>query len=157
MSKSQIVVYFLLDNTFQRMSYRGYSTCLKRRIRQHNGQIKGGARYTRKSNNWVVLAYISGFQSKKVAMSYEWYTKRRRLTCHEKMMKFSSPHIRLQKFFAPLFAKKFTPIRNHLTVHMAQDFFDDAFTQRIQNYYSLTSVMRFSKLQLDQIFQEPHQ
>lgn len=143
MFDSNIVVYFLLDGT-RKLSYRGYTVNIKRRIRQHNGEISGGARYTRRSKTWSVVAYITGFTSKRTAMSYEWYTKRRRLTCHDDMMRFLKPHVKVQRFFAPLFAPKFEMME--LRVHLASEYFDTAFTERLQQFYSIPSITRFSKL-----------
>ena len=61
-------------------SYVGITNNLKRRIRQHNGIIKGGAKYTRLINgmlttNWQYACYVDGFKTKKDALKFEWALK----------------------------------------------------------------------------------
>jgi predicted GIY-YIG superfamily endonuclease len=51
-------------------TYVGYTMNLKRRLRQHNGEIAGGAKSTRGAQ-WEVMFYVSGFPSKKIALSCE--------------------------------------------------------------------------------------
>ena len=47
---------------------------LRRRIRQHNGEIKGGAKSTR-GGNWTYLFHCEGFESWRQALSFEWHLK----------------------------------------------------------------------------------
>jgi hypothetical protein len=46
-------------------------------MRQHNGEIKGGARYTSKFGNssWEICALIRGFPDSKNALQCEWRIK----------------------------------------------------------------------------------
>lgn len=74
------VVYFLTDG--RRRSYRGFSTNWRRRLRQHRGELAGGARATRGWGGHYVSALITGFPSQRQALSYEWYTKRNRVRWH---------------------------------------------------------------------------
>ena len=64
-------VYLIRSKVLNR-TYIGYSTNIKKRLRQHNGDIKGGAKYTRCGRPWELVMYIKGFPSKSVAMQYEW-------------------------------------------------------------------------------------
>lgn len=55
---------YLLKNTENNRTYVGITNNLERRIRQHNGDIKGGAKYTRNfkgTGEWRYHLYISGF------------------------------------------------------------------------------------------------
>lgn len=53
-------VVYLLYNDIQGKTYLGISNDWKRRLRQHNGEIKGGARNTRgKVGEWVAKCYIT--------------------------------------------------------------------------------------------------
>ena len=52
MDSKQHYVYVLYSG---RRTYTGYSNNLKRRLRQHNGEIKGGAKSTRDRNDWQFL------------------------------------------------------------------------------------------------------
>ena len=54
-------------------TYVGVSPDPIRRLRQHNGEIKGGAKYTTsKGPGWEHIYLISGFQDKIQAMQFEW-------------------------------------------------------------------------------------
>jgi predicted GIY-YIG superfamily endonuclease len=57
-------------------TYVGISPDVTRRLRQHNSEIKGGAKYTTsKSPEWKHACIISGFQDKIQAMQFEWAFK----------------------------------------------------------------------------------
>ena len=59
-------------------TYVGYTIEPKRRIQQHNGILKGGAKATSISNNWQFLAIItsdSELFTKVLALSVEWHLK----------------------------------------------------------------------------------
>ena len=64
-------------------TYNGYTVNLERRLRQHNGVIKGGARATHNRGPWQYLAVITSpcWASISTAMQHEWsikYPTRRR-------------------------------------------------------------------------------
>ena len=65
------VCYFLSNQT--RRSYVGITNCLERRLRQHNGLIKGGARATRGKGPWKVEVLATGFRDKRQCLSFEWF------------------------------------------------------------------------------------
>lgn len=71
---------YLLRHDHTHRSYIGYTTDPWRRLRQHNGEIKGGARCTtRASPDWVLLAYVgSSSWDKGTAMALERGVKRHR-------------------------------------------------------------------------------
>lgn len=50
--------------------YTGYTTDLEARIRVHNGEGKGGAKYTR-SRRPVTLAYFEEYEDKSTALRRE--------------------------------------------------------------------------------------
>ena len=52
-------------------SYVGSTLNFPRRLRQHNGEIKGGAKRTRK-RVWVLHTLIEGFTSRTEALRFEW-------------------------------------------------------------------------------------
>lgn len=69
--------YFLgQHNNWNGQTYNGYTTNLKRRLRQHNGEIKGGAWATTAKDNgsWSFIAVLtsSSWQSISRAMACEW-------------------------------------------------------------------------------------
>jgi predicted GIY-YIG superfamily endonuclease len=44
-------------------------------MRQHNGEITGGAKYTRGGRPWRLVAHITGFKTKTHALQMEWAIK----------------------------------------------------------------------------------
>jgi predicted GIY-YIG superfamily endonuclease len=61
-------------------TYVGYTVNPARRIRQHNGLIKGGARATRRAHDWAFLAIVSATAAAAnftnvQALSLEWHLK----------------------------------------------------------------------------------
>ena len=74
---SSFYVYLLIcsDNT----SYVGATVDLDRRLRQHNGEIKGGAHMTsmklKQGKSWHRACYVSGFPTWQSALQFEWRWK----------------------------------------------------------------------------------
>ena len=67
------LVYMLkCDN----LTYIGMTNDFLRRWRQHIGDLKGGARYTKKKQDWYPILIIDGFETMKEAMQCEWKLKR---------------------------------------------------------------------------------
>ena len=60
-------------------TYIGSTINLERRLRQHNKEIKGGARATgikvEQGEQWIRGAYISGFPDWQSALQFEWRWK----------------------------------------------------------------------------------
>ncbi len=73
-SKREWVVYFLHSKTSTR-TYIGSTINIYRRLRQHNGFIVGGAKYTSHSRPWIPVAILQGFQSKRHCLQFEWAWK----------------------------------------------------------------------------------
>ena len=66
------LVYILKSGNY---SYVGMTNDFFHRFRQHNGDLKGGARYTSKRDNWYPVCIIDGFTDMKSAMQCEWRLK----------------------------------------------------------------------------------
>jgi predicted GIY-YIG superfamily endonuclease len=64
-----------LNPNFPNSTYNGSTNNLTRRLRQHNGEITGGAKATRGKGPWVYIAVWEGFGSHKEALSCEWRIK----------------------------------------------------------------------------------
>lgn len=58
------------------LSYVGMTNDIFKRLRQHNGEISGGAKYTSKRKGWYPVLIIDGFLDMKSAMQCEWRLKR---------------------------------------------------------------------------------
>ncbi len=65
--------YMLINNDMK--NYIGFTTNPKKRLRLHNRELKGGAKYTSKYSNWRFLFVIGGFNSKQEALQCEWKLK----------------------------------------------------------------------------------
>ena len=68
------LVYLLRNDN---KSYIGYTNDFKRRLRQHNGEIKGGAKYTKMygKSQWKYLVLIEGYPNMENALQCEWRIK----------------------------------------------------------------------------------
>jgi len=70
---SKLWYCYILRNDSCLSTYNGKTNDLVRRLRQHNGEIKGGAKATtRKSGIWEYIAILSGFPNEKTCLSCEW-------------------------------------------------------------------------------------
>jgi predicted GIY-YIG superfamily endonuclease len=121
-------VYLLMDGS-KRLSYRGFTNNMERRLRQHKGLIKGGAVYTKRFGSVHLVATVSGFPTQRHALSFEWFTKRRR---------GPSPPVhvesdRVSRFFAPLAMPKFKPMNLEVTLS-ASHFVPDSAWQLEDGY-----------------------
>lgn len=65
-------VYLLQSLSCPRKTYIGYTVDPVRRLRQHNGEIVGGAKRTTRARPWKMICHISGFPDKRTALQYEW-------------------------------------------------------------------------------------
>ena len=73
MSKILWMFYIIKNNNY---TYAGVSPDPIRRLRQHNGEIKGGAKYTTsKGPGWEHVCLVKGFQDKIQSMQFEWAVK----------------------------------------------------------------------------------
>lgn len=73
MDKDFYVVYLIHNNN---KTYVGMSNDPIRRLRQHNQEIKGGARYTCAAGpGWHHVLFVEGFDDKISAMQFEWAVK----------------------------------------------------------------------------------
>jgi predicted GIY-YIG superfamily endonuclease len=70
---------YILKNETGRNTYVGYTNAPPRRLRQHNGEIAGGARYTsRHGRAWSIVAVVTcplAIFDKRRALSLEWHMK----------------------------------------------------------------------------------
>lgn len=64
-----------INPNFNNLTYNGSTNNLIRRLRQHNGEIVGGAKATAGKGPWVYIAVWEGFQTHKEALSCEWRIK----------------------------------------------------------------------------------
>jgi len=63
---------YLLRSTISGRTYNGSTNDLKRRLRQHNGELSGGAVATKTGQPWVFFAVLKGLPDHVNALSCEW-------------------------------------------------------------------------------------
>lgn len=118
------LVYILKSNN---KTYIGMTNDFFKRWRQHNKEIKGGAKYTTMNGkDWYPILIIDGFDTMKEACQCEWKLK------HNK--KFKGPHKRILYSYMMIQNEKWTnnsPIikNQNLTVYI-----DDDYKDIFQNY-----------------------
>lgn len=91
---------YLISNSEGR-TYVGYTNNFRERIRRHNGEITGGAKYTtahKGVKGWEPVAIVGGFHDKCLAMSFEWRMKRS-LNSKGKLKPSSGLDARLKNIF----------------------------------------------------------
>jgi predicted GIY-YIG superfamily endonuclease len=69
------MAYYVYWITSERRSYVGATVCPTKRLRQHNGELAGGARRTRGRGDWSFRCVVSGFRTWKEALQFEWAFK----------------------------------------------------------------------------------
>jgi len=62
---------YLLQSQDRKKAYVGFTVTPRRRLRQHNAEIKGGA-YKTSKYHWSHVCIVSGFPNKIVALQFEW-------------------------------------------------------------------------------------
>lgn len=68
-------ILFSINPKYPNSTYIGKTNDLDRRLRQHNGEIAGGARATKSKQPYDFLCKICGFETEKQALQYEWKFK----------------------------------------------------------------------------------
>ena len=56
-------------------TYVGVTNNLERRLRQHNGELKGGAKYTSTGGPWSIAMLVGPFGTYQHALHFEWHWK----------------------------------------------------------------------------------
>lgn len=74
----QWFAYVLRSSDARPRVYVGMTCNPARRLRQHNGEIAGGARRTRGGRPWAFDIVVAGFATARQAMQAEWRIKRAR-------------------------------------------------------------------------------
>jgi predicted GIY-YIG superfamily endonuclease len=68
---------YLIQSCSGKRTYVGVTIDLRRRLRQHNGEIVGGAKATRADRPWKFVCHVGTFE-KKNALRFEWMWKNMR-------------------------------------------------------------------------------
>ena len=73
MNQQKHYVYIIKAKTKNKF-YIGYTVNLERRLRQHNREIKGGAKYTA-GFQWEYYAFFSDIDNRILGLKFEWRLK----------------------------------------------------------------------------------
>jgi predicted GIY-YIG superfamily endonuclease len=66
--------FYIIQN--KGYTYAGVSPDPVKRLRKHNGELSGGAKYTQsKGPGWTHVCLVHGFQTKIQALQFEWASK----------------------------------------------------------------------------------
>jgi hypothetical protein len=72
--KEEPWLFYIIHN--KGCTYAGVSPDPVKRLRKHNGELAGGAKYTlSKGKGWEHVCLISGFHTKQQALQFEWASK----------------------------------------------------------------------------------
>jgi predicted GIY-YIG superfamily endonuclease len=69
---------YVLRNDETGRTYVGCTNSFARRIRQHRGELVGGAKATKCSRSWRYHVQVTGFTTRSMALSFEWHVKHHR-------------------------------------------------------------------------------
>lgn len=114
------------NENFINHTYNGYTNNLQRRIRQHNGLIKGGAKSTHNKGPWHYYCIITGFADNIEALQMEW--KLRTIKGRRRPSKYNKPIGRIKGLHCILQNEYFTsnskrPICDmELTIYLHSDY-----------------------------------
>jgi len=72
--EKEYICYIIVSHNSNK-TYVGITNDFQKRIRQHNGDLVGGAKYTHDGRPWRLAAMIEGFQEHKQVLQFEWALK----------------------------------------------------------------------------------
>ena len=78
---------YLLHSPDSGRTYIGATTDVERRLEQHNGRRRGGARATR-NREWKLVCYLAGFRNRSEAYRWEKIIKGRTRGKHDRHIAF---------------------------------------------------------------------
>jgi len=111
---------------YKNYTYNGATNNFKRRIRQHNGELVGGAKYTKGKGIWEPYCIITGFEDKIATLQAEWRIKR--VEGRRRSRKYCRPDGRIKGLNQILKLEKFTSkckkniCQQNLTIYINEDF-----------------------------------
>ena len=67
---------YVLVSTASKRTYIGMTNHPRRRLQQHNGELAGGAKYTRNRRPWEIKRLYGPYDTRSEACKVEWRAKR---------------------------------------------------------------------------------
>jgi len=122
---SKVNFCYILFNTINQKTYVGYTNNPTRRLRQHNGELSGGARFTKRVRDsstsgmkWEFLVLLSSTSiefNKNKALSLEWHIKHP--TGKRQSKAFQGPNGRLLALSEVLHKANFSSFHFNVFIH----------------------------------------
>lgn len=143
---TRVFFCYIIAHSNGSSTYNGYTVNLQRRLRQHNGELKGGAKATTrmKEGSWKYIAVLASNQwTAPRAMQHEWtlrYPTRRR----PRPSKFNGPSGRIESLALAL-----PQIPEEVDLQVHPDYIN------IMNNMDIPSNIRLSTLALGAVASEP--
>jgi len=74
------VVYLLLSKSYElgKRTYVGITTDMNRRLKQHNGELMGGSKYTRAYRPYEVAYFLDNIPNRSIASKFEYDIKQQK-------------------------------------------------------------------------------
>ena len=125
MSKNNYICYILKCGNY---TYNGCTNNFKRRIRQHNGEIVGGAKCTSRRGPWTPYCIITGFKDNIEALQAEWRIKR--VEGKRRARKYCGPEGRIKGLNQILKLEQFTSKSQRLikdmelTIYLDKEYYE---------------------------------
>ena len=69
-----LLICYCIQSECKKKTYVGATNDFSRRIRQHNGEISGGAKSTA-GFNWQPIIHVQGFKDRHQLLRFEWLWK----------------------------------------------------------------------------------
>jgi predicted GIY-YIG superfamily endonuclease len=118
-------------------TYVGSTVDLDRRLRQHNGEITGGAKATARGYGWQRICYVLGFPDERAALQFEWrwkhITRHKRLsTPTENRLAALVDLVNMEKATAA--AERFDSYEGPLQIFIEDNAFKSFFHDKKMNY-----------------------
>lgn len=108
-------IVYLIESCNQKRTYIGITNNCSKRLKCHNGELKGGAKATRTGKPWKYICTVSGFD-KKTAAQFEWYAKRKK-TKNNTYRCISGKYNRINNIFNLLEEYKKNGLDLYLSLH----------------------------------------
>jgi len=138
-TKDDYVLYILRSQPSPNRTYCGTTNNMKRRLRQHNGLLSGGARATSTGKPWVVAGIIHNFSSKSLALRFEWFCKIKH--CKQKKGLRGDALQRRAKVVAGAFDAVGVAQADRLVLHMPDPYFRQCMEEALDRRLTVPGML----------------
>ena len=139
--KTAYFCYVLRSETAPARTYVGSTNDLVKRLRQHNGIIKGGARATSTTKPWKVAMVVYGFSNWSATLRFEFFTKMKHsLAAYKKATAQGCDSIQRR---AVMMCEAFKRCpEEYLTCHFADPYMNVCFDGTMERYKKIAETRK---------------